>query len=335
MKYARIGLILLIALALAAAGYGWWRSRPQSVLVARAQVGPSAQLIYATGYVEPRHPVLVAARATAPVVAVLVDEGDRVRRGQPLIQLDAGEQRMLVAQATAQRVQTSLDERRAVTLYDEGWVARAARDSAVAAAAGARAGEAAARARLDQMIVRAGINGIVLKRDVQPGDLATPTRTLLELGDPADLWVTATVDERDVPLLRIGQRALLKSDAWPGRVLYGRLTELTPGGDPTQRAFRARIVPEHARDLPIGLSLEVNIIAREVPRAVLVPNGAIVDGKVWSIVDGRATPRAVRVGIVGSDMTQIIAGLAPGGPVIVNPPDGLKPGQRVKARATR
>ncbi|MGN6374918.1 MAG: efflux RND transporter periplasmic adaptor subunit [Sphingomonas sp.] len=300
-----------------------------------AREGPAVQLIYATGYVEPRHPVLVAARTTAPVRAVLVDEGDRVRRGQPLVLLDADEQRMMLAQAAAQRVQTSLDEHRAVTLYGEGWIARAARDAAVAAAAGARAGEAAARARLDQMVVRAGISGIVLKREVQPGDLATPATTLLELGDPADLWVTATVDERDVPLLRIGQQALLKSDAWPGRVLHGRLTELTPGGDPTQRAFRARIVPDRSAWLPIGLSLEVNIVAREVPRAVLVPNAAIADGGTWVVINGRAERRAVRTGIVGSDATQITAGVSGGDTVIVNPPDGLKPGARVRAAAAR
>jgi RND family efflux transporter MFP subunit len=312
VKHARAWSIIFLLGVLTAGLYAWWRNRPVAVIVTTARLGPAVQLIYATGYVEPRHPVQVAARATAPVLAVLVNEGDHVRRGQPLVVLDGTEQRMLVAQASAQRVQTTLDEKRTLTLYQEGWVTRAARDAAVATADGARAGEAAARARVDQMTVRAGIGGIVLKSDVEPGDLATPTNTLLELGDPSDLWVTATIDERDVPLLLIGQRALLKSDAWPGRVLSGKLTELTPGGDPTQRAFRARIVPDVTAGLPIGLSLEVNIIAREVRRAVLVPTGAIADGTVWMTVGGKAARQRVRVGIAGSDVTQITSGISAG-----------------------
>lgn len=326
----RTSLILLAILGLGAAAYGWFRSVPRGVEVVAARLGPAVELVYATGYVEPRRPVSVVARTTAPVRDVLVEEGDSVRRGQPLLLLDDREQRMLLDQAAAVRVRATLDERRALTLYGQGWVARAARDEAVATATGARAGEAAARVRLDQMVVRAGIDGVVLKRDVQPGDLATPSRALLQIGNVRDLWVTATVDERDVPQLRIRQQALLKSDAWPGRVIPARLVELTPGGDPTQRAFRVRIVPDDRSGLPIGLSLEVNIVVWQKANTVLVPNNAVSDGAVWKIVDGRAVRQPVRVGIAGSELTEVSSGLKPGEMVILNPTADLAPGVRVK-----
>src|SRR3546814_3027363 len=57
------------------------------------------------------------------------------------------------------------------------------------------------------------IDGLVVKRDVEPGDLAAPSRVLMLLGDPAEMRVTAIVDERDVPRIAVGQSALLSSDA--------------------------------------------------------------------------------------------------------------------------
>ncbi|HEX7693731.1 MAG TPA: efflux RND transporter periplasmic adaptor subunit, partial [Sphingomonas sp.] len=189
------------------------------------------------------------------------------------------------------------------------------------------------RARLDQMVVRSGIDGLVLKRDVQPGDLAAPSRMLLQIGNVRDLWITATVDERDIPRLAVGQQALLKSDAWPGKVIRGRLVELTPGGDPDQRAFRVRIAPDAGAALPIGLTFEVNITVREAQRAVLVPGAAVRDGAVWKVVGGRATRQPIETGIAGADMIEVRAGLSPGDVVIVNPPADLQSGAKVLVAA--
>jgi RND family efflux transporter MFP subunit len=328
----RIALWLL-PLALLAAAALWWLldGRAREVMLAPVRVGDAVELVYATGFVEAEHPVAVAARLTAPVRQVLVDEGDPVRRGQPLILLDDGEQRHALQQARAQARVAAQDERRALALFAKGWITRAARDSAVAAADSARAAEQSAAARLDQMAVRSGMDGIVLRRDVEPGDLAVPSRTLMTLGDPARIRITATVDERDVPRIHPGQPALMSSDAWPGRVLRGHVREVTPGGDPEQRAFRARIVTNDAMALPLGLTLEVNIMTRHAARTLLVPAGAIENGHVWVVQDGRAHAKAVRTGITGSDAVQIVSGLLQGEKVVARPEGKLTENMRVRA----
>src|SRR3546814_5976395 len=76
------------------------------------------------------------------------------------------------------------------------------------------------------------------------------------LGDPAEMRVTAIVDERDVPRIAVGQSALLSSDAWPGRGIRGHVRELTPAGDPDQRAFRVRLGLDESEPLPIGMRSE-------------------------------------------------------------------------------
>lgn len=336
MKAMRILLAALLVMAAVAGGYLLWRAQPAAVTLAPARLGPAIDLVYATGFVEPEQPVSVSARLTAPVTEVLVDEGDRVVKGQPLLHVDDADQRGLVAQAAAESRGATQAERRAVTLFRQGWVTRAARDQAVAAAEAARAAERASRARLEQSIVRAGIDGIVIKRDVEPGDLASPGKVLMLLGDPARTRVTATIDERDVPRVRPGQLAFLSSDAWPGRVIRGHVSELTPTGDPSQRAFRARVTLDQAANpvaLPMGMTLEINIVTRRVDNALLVPRSALAGSAVWVVEDGRVHKRPVRIGISGSDDVQILSGLAAGARVVDRPSEDLKEGARVRAAA--
>lgn len=335
IKAARRLLWWLLMLAGAAAlGFGGWWYITRPVLVSAAQVsrGPVAEVVYATGFVEPRRPIQVSSRVTAPVTSVLANEGDHVARGQALATLDAEDQRQGIAQLVAARINAEQDERRALSLFRQGWLANSGRDRAVAAANAARAAEAAARAKLDQYVIRSAITGVILRRDVEPGDLATAAKTLFEMGDASALRVTATVDERDIPLVRTGSAVMMSTEAYPGRIFRGRVYEITPGGDPDQRAFRVRIRPDDGSPFPIGLTLEVNIMVMQRERALLVPAAAVRDGSVWLVDRTHARRVPVRTGIRGTDRTEITSGLADDACVITQPLDGLKQGERVIAK---
>lgn len=325
----RLLAIFVVITAIAVGGWSYV-TRPLSLTATRATRGSVADVVYATGFVEPRRPVDVSSRVTAPVTAVLADEGDRINRGQALVTLDAEDQRHTIAQLAADRVKTEQDEARAVALFKNGWIAKSARDGAVAAAQSARAAEASARAKLDQYTIRSGVSGVVLRRDVEPGDLATAAKTLFQVGDPRQLRVTATVDERDIPLVRKGSMALMSTEAFPGRVLRGAVYEITPAGNPDQRAFRVRIQPDSP--LPVGLTLEVNIMVSQRDHALLVPPASIRNNAVW-IVEGDHLRRSpVQSGIRGSDRTEIRSGLSERACVVSDPPDNLKAGERVSAK---
>ena len=327
----RIALVVVMALGLAL--WGWHALAGRKLVLATPTRGPAADLVYATGYVEADEPVSVAAQLTAPVKSVLVEEGEAVRAGQVLVVLDEGETRGLLVQAQAQARGAGLEEGRQTTLFRQGWVTGSARDAAVATADAARAAVAAAKGRLAQTTVRAGINGVVLKRDVYPGDLAAPGKELLQLGDPARIRVTATVDERDIPRVSVGQPVVMSTDALPGRILHGTVSEITPGGDSSQRAFRIRIKLNEAAGappLPFGLTLEVNVITHQNASALLVPAGALAGGHVWVAGDGHAHRRAVVTGVSGPEKVEIRSGLAPDETVIVSPPADLAEGDRVR-----
>lgn len=323
--------IVVLVLLGAGAGAWWWTQRPVEVTGTKATIGPAMEVIYATGFVEPRRPVEVSSRVTAPVVELFVDEGQRISPGQPLVRLDDVDQRQAIAQLAAQTRSAEQEEGRTLSLYRQGFASAAARDRVVTAAQSARAAEAAARARLSQFTIRSSIPGVVLRREVEPGDLATPNKTLFQIGDPSLLRVTATVDERDIPRVRTGAEALMSSDAFSGRTFKGRVYEVTPGGDPNQRAFRVRIVPDAGVVLPVGLTLEVNIVAAVKRNAMLLPAAAIKGGKVWIADGGRARQVEVRTGVEGADKTEVVRGIRRTDCIIAAPPDGLSEGRRVRA----
>jgi RND family efflux transporter MFP subunit len=331
VKFRPIYALVIIVLAAGAAAYMWY-TRPPEVQAARPSVGRAVDVVYATGFVEPMQPVDVASRVTAPIVKVLVSEGDRVRRGQPLIALENNEQSQAIAELAARSANAAIAEQRALALYKRGFLAPAARDLAVSEARSTRAAELVARARLNQYIIRAGVPGVVLRRDAEPGDMASPTKKLLVIGDPALVRVTATVDERDIPRIIRGQQALMSSDAYRGRVFRGTVYDITPGGDPDLRAFRVRIRPDEVGKLPIGLTLEVNVVTASRAKALLVPATAVRDSHIWMVRDGRASRRQVSTGVEGGKNREITAGLDRSTCVLVDPPESLKEGERVKAK---
>ena len=114
------------------------------------------------------------------------------------------------------------------------------------------------------------------------------------------------------------------------RELSRHLRELTPGGDPNQRAFRVRLEPVGGDVLPIGLTLEVNIVTRQKAGAILVPESAFENGHVWRVETGRARRVAVRAGISGPERIEIASGLSASDTVIVDAPEGLRDGTRVR-----
>ncbi len=327
MRWILIGLVV----ALVAGSVAFRQLRPLSVETAKVSTGQAIEVVYATGFVEVEEPVEISARVTAPVLDVLVREGERVSKDQILARLDAADQQAQIAQAAAQTRAATLDAERTLALYKRGFASGAARDRATTSLQAAQAAERAARDRLDNFVLRSGVNGVILRRDVESGDLASPTKTLFVVGDTAQLKITATVDERDIPLIVVGQDALMSSDAYPGRVFKARVREITLGGDPDQRAFRVRLAPIGNTPLPIGLTLEINIIIKLKNGVLLIPEAAIENDEVWRVVDGKARRQNVKTGIVGPETVEIVEGLDKGDVVIIDRTDALGEGTRVRA----
>ncbi|MBS0332052.1 MAG: efflux RND transporter periplasmic adaptor subunit [Proteobacteria bacterium] len=326
------GWIAAGALAATAAGGAWWLLKPIDVRLTPAVTGQAVDAVYASGVVEYVRQAHVAPVLTAPIVRVAVEEGQDVRAGQTLAQLDDGPQQQTVLQLEAQAVQARAVADRAHRLLLAGFGAKATDDDAQALKAAAEAAAASARARLGDYRLTAPFPGRILRRDAEPGDLAATGAPLFVIADLRAVRITADVDERDVGRLAVGQQAVVRADAFPQQVFQARITEITPQGDATGRIFRVRLALPTDSPLKPGMTVETNLITARRDRAVLVPTAALSKGAVWTAVDGHARRIPVKTGASDPNRTEILRGLAPGRQVITNPPPDLKDGARVSVR---
>ena len=328
---ARI-IIPLLLLPLALAGAWVWRSLPPSVAVATATTGPAVQAVYATGNVEPVHWAKVGPAVRARITAVLVEEGARVTDGQPMARLDDREAQHRAEEAEARANFAQEDLARVRTLVARDVASRAALDRAEAEARAVRAVAEAAKRRLDDYIVRAPSAGLVLRRDAEVGEVVDTPAALFWIGEPKPLRITAEVDEEDIAQIREGQRALLRADAFAGQVLNARVTQITPKGDATRKAYRVRLALPEDTPLMIGMTVEANIVLRETATAVLIPPAAFRGDHVFVVQGEVARRRQVAVGVQGPRAVEIRQGIAAGDVVVLDPPQGLKDGQALRLR---
>jgi RND family efflux transporter MFP subunit len=322
----------LAALALSAGG-GWMLLQPVPVSTAPVVTGEAVDAVYASGVVEYVRQARIAPVVSAPIRRVLVEEGDDVRAGQPLAQLDDGPQEGVVLQLEAQAALARATADRQRRLDAAGFGARAALEDAEKLQAAAAAAARGARARLADYRLVAPFAGRVIRREAEPGDLAQVGQPMFVVADTGALRIRADIDERDVGRLAVGQDAVVRSDSFPGQTFPARIREITPQGDSAGRVFRARLTLSPDTVLKPGMTVESNLVTGRRPSAVLAPTKALKDGAVWVVADGRAHRRVVRVGAQGADRIEIISGLKAGEAVIVDPPARLKDGARVKAGA--
>jgi RND family efflux transporter MFP subunit len=325
-RYIAAALAALLALS------AWFFTRPPAVTVTAATRGEAVDVVYATGVVEYVRQARIAPIVTAPIQRVVVEEGGQVRAGQLLAQLEDGPQRGTVAQLEAQALTARLAADRVERLYDRGFASRAAWDEARGQRDAAVGAARSARARLADYAITAPFAGTVLRRDAEPGNLATPGSVLFVVADESSIRVTADLDERDIARVAEGQDALIRADAFPGQTFAARVTEVTPQGEAATRVFRTRLGLDSGAPLRAGMTVEANIIAARRADAVLAPAAALRQDAVFVVEDGRARRRPIVRGATGADRVEIRDGVREGELVIVNPPDALNDGQRVRVR---
>ena len=315
--------IILTAVALSAALAGglayWLLLRPTSVVVTHAVYGPAVQAVYATGTVEPVIMMPIAPRVGARLVSLAVDEGDFVKKGQVLARLESEDVRSSIAQLAAQEEYARRQYLRYAALVKSGVVARQTYDQAQANWLAARAATAAARVQIDYLTLTAPNDGLIIRRDGEVGQFLAINQALFWLSCLSPLRISAEVDEEDIALVHIGQKVLIRADAFPGRIFHGHVQEVTPKGDSVARSYRVRIHFDEKVPLQVGMTAETNIITREKPRALLVPATSVTGNVVWTISDGHMRRRVVTLGIVGRDTTEIVSGITAGDAIAASP----------------
>jgi len=305
----------------------------------------------ASGSVRSEARVVLSSRVGGQVRAVAVNEGDAVKRGQLLVQLDAAEvsgaiRQAQAAQASAQATwqQARTEFERYQRLFERGSIsdnewrrAQLRRDAAREAQAQAQAGLDTARAQREQTELRSPIDGVVIQRHHRVGDLAMPGQPLLTLESLQGLVFETFVPEGRLAGIVVGQAVTLQIDGM-AEPLTGRVSHVVPVSDERSRSHQVKITVPAGRLAPgqFGRAL-FNLGERSmpsVPRSALVERGGL-QGVFVVDAQGQARFRWLRLGTEWAapdgGRVAVVAGLQAGERVVLQPGARLREGDLIVA----
>ncbi len=338
---------------------------PVSALAATlADDGSGVPILSGAGYVvSADRYVSIGVRVAGRIDRYLVEEGDHVQAGDPLVQLDArdyeasvrrAEANLRQARATAALRETQLG--RARKLAREGVISRDDLDLRAAEAETARAAVgqseaelAQARLALEYTTLRAPRRGVILAKSKEVGEIAVPggfagSGDLIRMANLDDLRGQVDVTESELAKVHMGQRAELVPDAYPDRRYRAHVVKLYPQVDRQKGTLRVEVQIEAPDDfLWPDMSARITFLEPlEAPvgrTGVLVPRAAVRgeagDAFAWMVADGRVKRVALTLGKDFGDQVQVTSGLAGGETVVVGSPPPLRDGQPVTIAGAR
>lgn len=354
----RLALTACLAAGLGAGPAAAQRDAPP-VVVATAEVREVTELVPVSGTVSSPRVARLSTEVAGRVEQVLVEAGDHVDVGAPLLRLDGA-----LAQLALEAVQAATEQARAELadarrrLADAERLARArgiaqtevrARQTEVRSDTAAlrlrQAEQRTAAERLRRHELQAPFEGVISRKLTEAGEWVTPGDPVLELLAVRGLRVDFRVPQGYFP--RIGQATPveLRLDALPGRSLPGRIGEIVPVSDPSARTFLVRVYPE-ADDLPLtpGMSASGTLRLRTGERRVVVSRDVLIrhpDGRltVWVVQGDGPQPtvaeRQVDTGLAFDGLVAVTDGLEAGERVVVEGNEALQQGQRVAVQEER
>ena len=278
------------------------------------------------------------------VVEVLVDAGKDVKKGERLALLDSADLGMaegLYLKAAARQHEAQLAHERAANLHEHRAISLAElqRREAEMKTAQAEAREAAHRLtllgvpkqevqRLDRertirsdIAIRAPFAGRVIMRNITRGEVVETSRNCFTIADLSDVWVIASVPEKDVQFIRLHQTVHVVVAAYPHGLFSGRMTYISDVLDPETRTMRIRVtVPNPDRALKPEMFAMVRVDASPQPAVLSVPLAAVQQ-------DGAGKLLFVRLGENRFELRRVVLGDEQDGRVVVL--EGLREGEEV------
>ncbi len=308
------------------------------------------------------------------VIAVVEHRAEMAQRKELLAAIDAakagiaqaeaavGVAKASLAQAEAQLDHAKIEKTRAENLYEQNSMPKQRYDSVMSryrvalagrdlAAANVRANEQAveqakvklaqaqaALERLDTRIadytIRAPIAGVVSRRFVDLGAMDTPSQPIVEILDVSGLKVNCDIAQVSAGKVRVGQRAVVTADAFPGERFEGRAAIVDPSLDPQTRTLAMELRVDGRGRLKPGMFVNVSLALGE-KTALAVPMDALMrlPGTgvyyLFAVKDGKAEKRTVELGLRRGNFVEILSGVREGERVVVRGQGGLRAGMKV------
>jgi len=305
-----------------------------AVVTAEVRTERLATQINALGTARANEAVEITSKISNIVTAVRFRDGERVRKGQVLVELDSAQARAELAGAEAASAESASQLKRSRELLSTRVLSESQYEQLEATNKANEARVAAARARLDDTVIRAPFNGRVGLRRVSVGSLVNPGTIITTLDDLSVIKVDFSVQENFLAGLREGLKVSATAAAFPGREFTGTVSGIDSRVDPVSRSVTVRAdVPNSDDALKPGMFLNVRL-ARDERNALMIPEAALTPEQsrqfLFVVEDGRAVRREVRIGRREPGRVEVVAGLNPGDHVIVEGTQKVREGAAVR-----
>ncbi len=229
-------------------------------------------------------------------------------------------------------------------------------------AAQAAVAQAQAQVHFDQQQVQyasivSPIDGIVAARQTEPGQIATPTTTVMRIVNVRTVYYAPTISETDFAQTSVGNTVQVQADALPGKTYMGKVVAVYPAASANSRVFALRVAIDNPRqELRPGMFARGNLVTQVKRNVVVVPMGALVavqdagqfqvntsssgtatggttlpPQQVFIVGPGsKAVAKPVTVGLITPSQAEITSGLKPGEQMITTGQNLINPGDKVK-----
>ena len=309
-------------------------SQPASVTLAAVRTERVSQKLEALGNARANESVDISTKSSNVVTAVTFRDGERVKRGQVLVQLDNAQARADVAEAQAALTESESQYNRSRELLNTQALSKSSFDQLVATLAANRARLAAAQARLEDTVIRAPFSGRVGLRRVSVGTLISPGDVITTLDDTSVIKLDFSVPENFLASVREGLSIRASAPAFPGRTFAGSVASIDSRVDMNTRSVTVRaLLANEDGALKPGMFLNVSL-ANDEREALVIPEEALTPEAerqyVFVVSEGKVSRREVRIGGRRPGSVEVLAGLSAGERVIVEGTQKVRDGASVQ-----
>ena len=337
-KFSRLTLVAVVILA----GCG----KPEEDVAGPAASSPAVPVVVASvsvqtlwdeeevvGNVEAAQRAVLSAKVTGVIDAVKVAPGARVQRGTALATIDAREIKARLDSALAAQDQAQKDFARIERQLQSGSSTRQEFDAATTRLRTADASLVEARTMLQYTGITAPFDGVVTRKLVEVGDLATPGKPLLEMENSSLLRFECEIPEALLDRVNMGSDLPVRVDA-AGAELNGKISEIAPSASAGSRTFLVKLDLPAAEKLRAGQFGRVRVPVRERPALLVAESAVVRRGQIESVFvveEGKARLRLVKSGRQMNGKIEILSGLSGGESVVVRDAHLLTDGVSVEA----
>ncbi len=336
----------------AAAGQPPGEMPPTPVRYTEARNHQLRRSVVLTGSVESRRSSVVASEVEGLVERLAAREGDRVRKGQPLVELrrhnlalrlEAVRGQLREAEARLDLARARLGRSRG--LFEELIISQQQLDDAVSESEAwqgrvsqLEADVARLEDDLERAVVRAPFAGVVAREHVAPGEWLAAGGAVMELVDVGDLEVTVEVPESRFAGVAVGGPAVVRLAGLGGLEVEGSVRAVVPRASAQSRTFPVKIsLPNPAGSIGVGMLAQVHLPVGEPEEAVIVPKDAVVNQGNQQMVfvigeDETVQPMPIKTGTPAGAWIAVEGPLQPGARVITRGNERVFPGQKVNGQ---